>query len=68
MIDRQRAAANAPPPMELIQAATRDMRDYEVSPSLDKGTRHTHGAELARRLKRLWHPPKPGDGGWMNNR
>jgi hypothetical protein len=66
--ERQLAAANRPPPVEDVQTLTRDVRDFEVSPSLDRGSRQTHGSELARRLKRLWNPSTPGDGSWMRRR
>src|SRR5262249_50022554 len=66
----QRAAVERPDerPAEDVQSLVRDVRDYEVSPSADKGNRQTHGMELARRLKRLWHPATPGDGSWMRRR
>jgi len=67
MHESQRAAMNAAP-ADNIQNIAQHIANFEVSPSVDKGRRQTSGAELARRLKRLWRPREPGDGGWMNNR
>src|SRR5262245_30020249 len=69
--ERPNAAVHRLPdqPVKDVQSLTRDVRSYEVSPSLDKSpNRMSRGSELARRLRKLWHPPTLGDGGWMNNR
>jgi hypothetical protein len=66
MIDAKKAAINTP--AESVQDVAQHIADYEVSPSVDRGRRHTRGLELARRLQRIWRPRTPGDGGWMNNR
>jgi len=64
--ERQAAAVRRLPdqPVEDVQSIAQNI----VEPSYERGRTNNRGMELARRLRKLWHPDPPGSGSWMNRR